>query len=291
MKQLLVGTSVAYTAAATPSALTTGQIGIYSEDYTLITTANVDTYKGKPFFIAAYSAVGPRITNPIHVITNLSNNAYAAPVKQVVTISGVALASPATKFDEYGVKVIDVSKGTSPSENRITASAIGIFGSVADLVDRLVAIINGNQNSIVVASRSTNDLVLTAKEFDNRFRVAVQSELELATVTYTTAWSPGIGHGPRLAEIEKDYLAYEGVRNRIDARYPQPPYQIVPASTYDVIVVDWIYSANQKAGTDSRYNRNLHATLAFIAGAAQRTAINTILEGLESLVGPTGPPA
>jgi hypothetical protein len=288
MKQLLVGGNVAYTSAASPSALTAGQIGIYTENNVLITAANVNDHKGKPFYIAAHSTIGPRITNPIHTIINLQNNAYAAPVKQVVTISGIALANPATKFDEYGVKVIDVSKGTSPSENRITSSAIGVFGNVAALVDRLVAIINGNSNSIVVASRSTNDLVLTAKEFDNRFRVAVQGKLELATITYSTAWSPGVGHGPRLLEIEKDFLAYEGVRNRIDARYPQPPYQINPASTYDVIVLDWVYTANQKAGTDSRYNRNLKAVLAFVAGAAQRTTSNTILTELESLVGPEG---
>ena len=281
MKQLLVGGNVAYTAAATPSALTVGQIGVYTADHTLITTVNVDDHVGKDFYIAAYSTTGPRITNPIQKIVNLQNNAYSAPVKQVVTISGAALASPATKFDEYGVKVIDVSDGQSPSENRITYSAIGTFANVAGLVDRLVAIINGNPNSIVVATRSTNDLVLTAKEFDNRFRVAVQSNLELATVTYTTAWNPGIGHGPRLLEIEKDFLAYEGVLNRIDARYPQPPYQINPASTYDVMVVDWIYSANQKTPVDSRYNRNLNAVLAFVAGAAQRTAINTILTALK----------
>lgn len=281
MKQLLVGGNVAYTDATSPTGLTAGEIGVYTADHTLITTLNVADHVGKDFYIAAYSTAGPRITNPIQKIVNLQNNAYSAPVKQVVTISGAALASPATKFDEYGVKVIDVSDGQSPSENRITYSAIGTFADVAGLVDRLVAIINGNANSIVVASRSTNDLVLTAKNFDNRFRVAVQSNLELATVTYTTAWNPGIGYGPRLLAIEKDFLAYEGALNRIDARYPQPPYQINPASTYDVMVVDWIYSANQKTPVDSRYNRNLNVVLAMVAGSAQRTAINTILTALK----------
>jgi len=281
MNQLLVGGNVAYTAATSPSALTSGQIGVFlAKDNSLVTALNAKGNFGEPFYFAAHSAIGPRVTNPIHSILNRSSNAYAAPVKQVVTISGMALANPATKFDEYGVKVIDVSKGQSPSENRITYSAIGIFANVAALVDRLVAIINANQNSIVVASRSTNDLVLTAKEFNNRFRVAVQSKLELATITYTTAWSPGIGHGPRLLEIEKDFLAFEGVRNRIDARYPQPPYAINPASNYDVTVVSTLYSANQKAGTDARYNRKLDFILAFVAGAAQRATINTILTDL-----------
>lgn len=281
MKQLLVGGNVAYTAAASPSALTAGQIGVFlAKDNSLVTALNAADSYGEQFYLAAHSSIGPRITNPIHKVLNLSTNAYAAPVKQVVTISGVALASSATKFDEYGVKVIDVSQGQSPSENRITYSAIGIFANVAALVDRLVAIINSNQNSIVVASRSTNNLVLTAKEFNNRFRVAVQSNLELATITYTTAWSPGVGHGPRLLEIEKDLLAYEGVTNRIDARYPQTPLQINPASNYDVTVIDWLYTAENKAGTDAIYNRKLNVILAFVAGAAQRATINTIIDAL-----------
>jgi len=291
MKQLFVGANAAYTSVATPNLLTAGQVGIFSADTNaLITVANVDDYKGKPFYIASHSAMGPRIGNPIHKITNLRLNAYAAPVKQVTTISGLALASPATKFDEYSVKVIDVSKGTSPSENRITYNAVGVFGNVAAMVDRLVAVINGNSNSVVVASRSTNDLVLTAKEFDVRFRVAVQGKIENATVTYGTAWSPGAGYGPRLLEIEKDYLAYEGVLNRIDARYPQPIFAINPASNYETIVLDGVYTANQKAGTDALYNRNLHNLIAVVDGGAQIDTIFAILGELQSQVGPQGEP-
>lgn len=280
MKQILIGGNVAYTAAATPSALTAGQIGIYTTDHVLITTLTAADNVGKPFYIAAHSTLGPRITKPVHKIVNNSSNVYAAPVKQVVTISGAALASSPTKFDEYGVKVIDVSKGQSPSENRITYTAIGEFVDVAGLVDRLVEIINGNKNSIVVASRSTNNLVLTAKEFENRFRVAVQSNLENATVTYTTAWSPGVGYGPRIVEIEKDFLAYEGYRNRIDARYPSPALQSSAATNYDVIVIDSVYTAENKSGTDALYNRKLNVILAMTAGSAQKTAIDTILAAL-----------
>ena len=93
MKQLLIGGNVAYTADASPSAMTAGEIGVFSyPDNTLITAANFATYLGKPFYIAAHSSVGPRITKPIHSIRNFTSTVYAAPVKQVVTISGIALA-------------------------------------------------------------------------------------------------------------------------------------------------------------------------------------------------------
>lgn len=283
MKQIFIGGNVAYTADATPAALTAGEIGIYTADtLTLVTTANVGTHVHKPFIIAAHSTLGPRISNPIHGIKELNSNVYAVPVKQVVTVSGIALVVGADKYTEYAVKVIDVTKATSPSEDRVTSEVLGVYGSIANLVDALVAKINGNPNSVVVASRSTNDLVLTAKNFFTNFRVAVQGGLEQATVTYTTPMTPGVGYGPRVVELENDYLVFEGYRARLDTRYPTPALQASAGSNYDIIALEGIYTANAKHGMDALYNRNTLYVLAMVAGSAQKTAIDTILAAFKA---------
>lgn len=282
MKQIFIGGDVAYTDATTPNGLTAGEIGIFTEDLTLITAANVADYLHKPFIIASHSTLGPRISNPIHRIKELDSNVYAVPVKQVVTISGIALVSGADKYTEYTVKVIDVTKATSPSEDKISSSVLGVYSTIALLVDALVAKINGNPNSVVTATRSTNDLVLTATDYFTNFRVALQGGLELATVTYTTPMTPGIGYGPRVVTLENDYLVYEGYRARLDRRYPAPALQASAASNYDIVALEGIYTANAKHGMDALYNRNTLYILAMVTTSDQKTAIDTILSTIQA---------
>lgn len=291
MKQILIGTSVAYTDATSPAGLTAGEVGVFSaKDNSLITAANVNDHKGHPFYLAGYSATGPRVTNPIHGIKELNYNDYVAPVKQVVTISSITKASVETKYTDYSIKVIDVTDGMSPSEGKLTSEVLGAYTNVAGLVDALVAKINGNKNSVVVASRSTNDLVLTAKEFLTNFRVSLGGNLESATITYTTPASVGIGYGPRVHKLEKDFLVYEGYRARLDTRYPVPPLQSSAGSNYDVLTMEGIYTANAKHGMDAMYNRNTLYIVAVVAGGAQFDTIATILDELNTRVGPQGDP-
>lgn len=284
MKQIFIGASVAYTAAVTPNLLTPGEIGIFNaENNALITAATAANFKGLPFFIAAGSSVGPRVGNPIHWIKEYDANVYAAPVKEVVTVSNIVKATVSDKYTEYSVKVIDVTLGMSPWEGKITYSVLGNFADAAAIVDALVLKINGNPDSIVVASKTGSDLTLTAKKFLVNFRVALGGELELATVTYTTPMSVGIGYGPRVNKLENDFLVYEGHRARLDRRYPQPPLQSSAAANYDIISLEGIYTANQKDGMNALYNRNTLYMMAIVAGGAQYATINTILTGLRTV--------
>src|SRR5690606_16122084 len=156
----------------------------------------------------------------------------------VVTISAITLPTVSDKFTDYSVKVIDVTAGMAPSEDRVTSEVLGTFANAAALVDALVLKINGNPRSVVVASKSSSNLVLTAKDFLTNFRVAVGGNLETATITYTTPMGVGIGYGPRVNKLEKDFLVYEGYRARLDTRYPTPPLQSSAGSNYDIIALE-----------------------------------------------------
>lgn len=126
LKNVLIGTSVAYTSAASPYLLASGEIGVYAQNpttgaLTLTTTANVaaQVAAGNDFVIAQGVPAGGNVR--LFTIKRSQkraylNTAYTAPVPNVFNIG-----FDGTNFDlvsgaagSYGFKVFNMTLGNQP---------------------------------------------------------------------------------------------------------------------------------------------------------------------------------
>lgn len=144
-------------------------------------------------------ATFPRLSKMMDVdgIKRVVKKDYSAPVKQVTTISGVPTGTAGTAL----VRVEDLSE--KPNFEVVTYEVpVTAAQTAAQIVDSLVAAINGHPRSVVVASRSTNNLVLTAKEFGVSFNTSVDNLFEAVTVAGTTAPERGVGTYEHVRDLE-----------------------------------------------------------------------------------------
>jgi len=162
-------------------------------------------------------------------ITSAKLVAYKAAIKQVTTLG----VFPTTGI--VNLKLVRLDKNHTPYDS-ITYSVD--TGASNDLtIDNLIAAINANPRSFVVASGTTT-LVLTAKEDGTSFFTALPTDkdgLEISTITITATTTPEEGSGT-FAHIKalQEEAAGLGFLNR--TYFPQTPtlYGLTPVTVEDV---------------------------------------------------------
>lgn len=209
----------------------------------------------------------------------------SAGVAQVTTISGIALLSPASNRDAYTVVIIDNSKVYLPS-NKQQFSAYGTFASVADMVDALVSAINDANTGYdgITASRSTNDLVLTADNPGVPFQVGLREGLEGDTITLTTPPAEPTGSNAQIVALEKELSVYNGNTNQVHFadKYWSGSSLVVAGETYDLYTIKHVNPYSRKDGMDAQYGRELTTMVGMVqsyTGQAAFEAVATLAFG------------
>lgn len=248
-KKLAYATNGSGSTASSPELLAPGALGIYNENKTLITTSNKATALAdqKKIFFAIGTVDGPIISAPVERrnVFNYKVMEYTAPVKQVTTITPTLL-SPDSSKDEYAVKIIDTTPGTSP-EDKYNYSAYGEFADVDALVTALKNVINADPNAIVVAS-GTSTLILTAKEFQSHFQVALSLGLEGDSLVYTTSYKAGSGDYAHIKALEDELASQRGEWNKVHmtSQYGQIPRLAEQGVNYDLYSINYLFTDNAK---------------------------------------------
>ena len=138
LKTVLIGTDVAYTNKTSPSALLSGEIGVYSVatdgTYTLITGAISAAQGLLPIVIAQGVPAGKNIKlftiQPKEKKAYL-NTAYAAPVPNVWNIGfdGTSYDLQSGVIGSYGFKIQNLTSGNQPFP---TVSSTPSFNTIAN---------------------------------------------------------------------------------------------------------------------------------------------------------------
>jgi hypothetical protein len=200
------------------------------------------------------------LSDPIEgaLVKNYHGVSYAAKAEQVTTIT------PDTPVlgTEYLVRIVYKDMNEHPGQFTQTYRAVATGTNVdTDLIDLLLAKINGHAGSRVVASGTTT-LILTGKpipacttglsdleefrmvEFEafiNKISVATATLgqwQDSGTVVYTSAADYGSGTWEVVRDMEKRALPYRGVTNFTVFPVYSPTVCTVVSATYDLIVIE-----------------------------------------------------
>lgn len=186
----------------------------------------------------------------------------SAGVAQVTTCSALAIPAATTARDVYTVVIIDNSKVYLPT-NKISFSAYGVFATIAAAVDALVLAINDADTGYagITASRSTNDLVLTADAGQEGvpFQVGLREELEGGTITLTTPPAEPSGSNAQVTALEKELSVYAGNTNQVwlADKYFSGGSLVEAGETYDLYSIKSVNPYSRKDGMDAQYGREI----------------------------------
>lgn len=151
--------------------------------------------------------------------------AYTAPVKQVWTLDTSAIV--VTNRPEVTITVADVTPDTAIPQLWQYSYKAKVGETVTQLVARIAAdmnnsstnIVNIPDNSPVVATISSDDLVLTSRDFGTRFTASIQvydpvlDGVQPITITKTTPYKEGNGTYDQVNAIEQEGIVYQGYAN------------------------------------------------------------------------------
>ena len=197
------------------------------------------------------------LSDPIEgkLVKKYTGISYAAKAEQVTTIT------PDTPVlgTEYLVRIVYKDMNEHPGQFTQTYRAIADGVDVdANLIDHLIAKINGHKGARVVASGSTT-LILTGKpipecttsvndleefrmvEFEafiNKVSTTTGRWEDSGSVAYTSAADYGSGTWEMVRDMEKRALPYLGVTNFTMFPVKQPDMRTVKSTTYDLIVIE-----------------------------------------------------
>src|SRR5882757_4853508 len=285
-------------AAANVAALTSGKYIVLKKDGTAFAAADTIA-AGDTFTIAVGSPNGGVVySDPFALkdITAYEKQVFRAKVEQVVTIvTGTPVAGA-----EYSLLVNDKSdKEILPCRQNIrryTVVAAGSGETDATIAAKFIAKINADPASIVVASGTTNNVVLTAKAIANTanlageyydqyyFEVAI-SQADVygyftpwGTVTYTTAPDYGSGNFWQVRTLEQRGIGYTGVTNRTLFPVETGDFLTVAGTNYDVYVIEQQNRHDSNVYTIGQVKAPISLIIAVTAGAG--TALEAILSPL-----------
>lgn len=261
--------SAAADSAATPDVLAEGAVGIYkfaSNKMELVEATGGTVADTDEIVIAVGKATGAYVS-PLFKAGDATRikDAYAAGTAKVITLGSLAIPSTTTKGDEYSIRIIDTDRPDNYNQ-KYRFSATGVFANVAAMVDDLVAQINAS-DAPYTASRSTNDLVITADNPGVDFEVTAAQLMEDASITVTTPAVEPVGTPAQVAEYEKDSFDYaQGNYNNFFKFFPSPASAVDTGATYNVHFITVSPTFPSTDAMDARDSEEFKLILAFVSG-------------------------
>lgn len=219
----------------------------------------------------------------------LTGDSSATESKVTINIDSASSFTPVIG-EEYVVRLIykEVSEhpGQFVQEYRVIADST----TPSDLTDAFVSKINKDQEARVVASNSSNDLVITGKDvspddkdaIDEYRQVNFKAILKMGysasdssgwddvTVTENQQPHPGNGNPKLVRDKEKHALGYEGQTNRIHFPVVGPDRMVNMDKWYDAIIIE---HDNHYIAADNEYEKEAPLTTEIYipTGAGQST--------------------
>lgn len=243
--------------------------------------------------------------------TKYTFEAYSAPVAQVSTYTALATALTANTQYQLQVVIQQDLPLISNRQDRITVSLFtGATVGTAD-IDRLVANFNKQRDvtSVITASRSGNDLILTGKtiptvgiadyefvRFDSNF-VQITNGTTGATLnpmvstapSSTTASAGGRGVATQVRQLERIALGNSGfTANARESWYRGPfPYGAVDGVGYDIYNIQQHILGEGMLQDTKTYP--VSTLVAVATGSAQKTAFGLLLDSFAASTATTPP--
>lgn len=246
------------TAYADPTAVDPGVIAFFDEAGNNVDLdAAVTTEKFTTGFrVVRGDADQPLMTRFLEYdnIHEVIKRAYVAPTKQVTTISNI---TPANGYAAVGI--LDMTLGAQDHLNVTVEVQTASGDTAAQIAARLRDAINGNSRAskVVVASVATNNLVLTAKDFNTSFTTALQGTVEGATRTATTAPSQGNGSAAQVRKLEEKAKFFaEGEQytdNGLLGSRSQYEYQVDDSKNYNIYTIRYKNNMDIGVNTPMKY--------------------------------------
>lgn len=284
-------------AAANVAALTAGKWIVLKKDGTAFAAADTIA-AGDTFTVAVGSPSGAIVySDPFAIkdITSYEKQVFRAKVEQVVTV----VADTPVVGAEYSLLINDKSdKEILPCRQNIRRyTVLATTGeTAATIAAKFIAKINADPASIVTASGTGANIVLTADAVANTanlvgeyydqyfFEVAV-SQADLygyftpwGTVTYTTAADFGSGNFYQVRKLEQRGIGYTGVTNRMLFPVETGDFTSVAGTNYDVYVIEQTNRHESGLYTIGQVKAPISLIIAVTAG--QGTALEAILTPL-----------
>jgi len=313
VNKVLIGKSIARTAALTSATLYTGTNGpaegeiIVLDKNLKLASAGITIADSPIIYLAeaigqTYSitneagtaVTGIRkliISDPIegNNVTSYIGRAYSAAVAQVVTITPSLTPVVGT---EYTIRIVYTDTYDRPGQVAVTYRVICTTATVANLCTLFTGVINKHVNRRITATDNTTNIVLTGRTMpydvtdnvnaiDEYYQVNFKAFLlsnnftSATTVAYTTAATPGNGTWQRVRDAEKKAQSYKGIMNRTVFPVFTPAMRTVASTNYDTIVIE---SKKGYSSPDS-YDKTTRLTteLYIVDGASQTTDVLAVL--------------
>lgn len=221
---------------------------------------------------------------------------YAAPVKQVTTIS----TFPAVAAGKvWSLAVFDMTPEAQPypawdwdyyvkSTDTIATALAGLAALINDATNPQNAAYGQLVTATVNGSGDTSTLALTTPDFERPFRVATRQDINYltagVTVTLTTPFQAGIGIYDNVAEVEGEGIIFSGVTTN----YPSPTNALpsefgtaalfaVSGKTYNTYLINFYETEFSPLPLERHFQRKYMVLFTPSSGTTPDSAINGIL--------------
>ena len=291
-QKVLVGKTV--TVAATSLAdLADGELALIKPNGTLL-TAGDDVADAPSIYIVQGTATAgnPKYSQKItgKNITKFSGASYAAPVPQVITVTGTG-TFPSTSEITYVAHIVfkhDKEIGSKRQLSRAISHVAPIGSTLQTVVEGLTAAINANAltKQYVTASEDNTTITLTAKAIPYNiingykqviFEIGVEGFI-VPTITETAAADPGVGTYAKVSDLEYFAIGNSGITNRVDFPVPTAAWAVdaVSGTTYDIYVID-SFDKHASADVNTQVESPLQTIIAIPASTANGTAFEALI--------------
>lgn len=313
VNKVLIGKSIARTAALTAATLYTGTNGpaegeiivldknfkLASPGITIADSPIIYIAEAVGLTYSTTNEAGTTVTGIRKLIvsdaiegdkvTSYLGRAYAAATAQVTTIDLSSLTP--VVGTEYTIRVIYTDTYDRPGQVAVTYRYVTTTATLATFITNFAAVVNKHITRRVDATTTATTLILTGRVmpydvtdsvnaideyYQVNFKVTLLSNnYSTSTVTYTTTATPGNGTWQRVRDAEKKAQGYKGVTNRTYFPVFTPAMRTVASTNYDSIVIE---SERGYSSPDS-YNKTARITteLYIVDGASQTANVLSVL--------------
>lgn len=225
----------------------------------------------------------------VKTFKGLSADNSATERSATINIDGASTFAPVVGT-EYVIRVVYKDIPEHPGQFTQTFRVIATSVTPSVLTTAFVSEINGDANSRVTASASSNDLVLvgktipsnsTSEEIDEYRQVdfdvfLFSDNFSDVTVTYNTQAHPGNGNPKIVRDREKAAQSNEGITNRTLFPVIKPAQSVDMTKWYDSIIIE---NAVDYVSADNEYTKSANVTTEVYlpANAGQASSILAVL--------------
>lgn len=273
-----------------------GEIGLFNEATGALLPGNAAIGLDVPVIVALKRGNNKTTTLATETSTPFSGRksrvqkiAYAAPVKQVTTLTFQGTTPALAAGDTWAITLFETTPANQPFptwQYSVTATA---GQTLTQILAALAAQINNAtlpqnyRDQLVTATSDATTIVLTAIDFGRHFKVGVRQSAydHLVSNVLTTTFSSGSGTSEQVAYYDAESNIKKGVTtnypiNGVPAEYGLPNNLVVAGETYTTYSIVNIQEEDQSGTPVDRHFRRNYQYIFAQAGTALDTALTAV---------------